>query len=168
MFSLTIARIPSAASSTRLEAHRVGDRLHGRARGLDVELHLAAEQPRRQVAEDDVRVGDGRLGRRPCRRRPGRGRRPRTAGPTRSAFVSSGTCAIEPPPAPTVCTLTDGTLIRKWLIEVSRPIVGWPFWQSATSVDVPPMSNVRMLSKPALRATKSAPATPPDGPERTP
>ena len=50
----------------RGEAHRVGDRLHGRPRRLDVELHLAAEQPRRQVAEDDVRVGDGRLRRRPC------------------------------------------------------------------------------------------------------
>ena len=31
------------------------------ARGLDVELHLAAEQPRRQVPEHDVGVGDGRL-----------------------------------------------------------------------------------------------------------
>ncbi len=31
------------------------------ARRVDVELHLAAEQPRRQVAEDDVRVGHGRL-----------------------------------------------------------------------------------------------------------
>ncbi len=34
----------------RLEAHRVGDRLHRRARGVDVERHLAAEQPRRQVS----------------------------------------------------------------------------------------------------------------------
>ena len=59
--------------------------------------------------------------------------------------MSCGTCAIEPPPAPTVCTLTLGILMRKWLIEVSRPIVGSPFWQSATSVDVPPMSNVRMF-----------------------
>jgi hypothetical protein len=67
-----------------------------------------------------------------------------------------------------VCTFTDGTLIRKWPIDVSRPIVGCPFWQRATSVDVPPMSKVRMSSYPALRATKSAPATPPDGPESTP
>ena len=57
--------------------------------------------------------------------------------------------------------------MRKCEIDVSRPIDGWPFWQSATSVDVPPMSKVRMSSKPALRATKSAPATPPDGPEST-
>ena len=83
----------------------------------------------------------------------GPGSAPADWGPTRSAFVSSGTWAIDPPPAPTVCTLTDGTLMRKWLIEVSRPIVGCPFWQSATSVEVPPMSKVRMLSKPALRAT---------------
>ena len=34
-----------------VEAHRVGDRLHRGARGVDVERHLAAEQPRRQVAE---------------------------------------------------------------------------------------------------------------------
>ena len=60
---------------------------------------------------------------------------------------------MEPPPAPTVWTLTDGTLIRKWLIDVSRPIVGSPFWHSATSVEVPPMSKVRMSSNPALRAT---------------
>ena len=57
--------------------------------------------------------------------------------------------------------------MRKCEIAVSRPIDGWPFWQRATSVDVPPMSNVRMSSNPALRATNSAPATPPDGPERT-
>ena len=57
--------------------------------------------------------------------------------------------------------------MRKCEIAVSRPIVGCPFWQSATSVDVPPMSNVRMSSNPALEATKRAPATPPDGPEST-
>ena len=45
----------------RRQAHRVGNRLHRRPRGLRVELHLAAEQPRREVADDDVRVGDGRL-----------------------------------------------------------------------------------------------------------
>ena len=44
------------------EVHRVGDRLHGGARGLDVERHLAAQEARRQVADDDVRVGHGRLG----------------------------------------------------------------------------------------------------------
>ena len=62
MFSLTIARMPSAASSADVEPHRVGDRLHRRARRVHVELHLAAEEPRRQMADDDVRVGHGRVG----------------------------------------------------------------------------------------------------------
>ena len=82
--------------------------------------------------------------------------------------MSCGTCAIEPPPAPTVCTSTLGTLIRNWPIVVSRPIVGSPAWHSDTSVDVPPMSNVSTFGKPARAATYSAPATPPDGPDSTP
>ena len=45
-----------------VEAERVADLLHGRLRRLDVELHLAAEQSRRQVPDDHVRIGDGRLG----------------------------------------------------------------------------------------------------------
>ena len=63
----------------------------------------------------------------PAVRGRARARRPPTRGPTRSAFVSCGTCAIEPPPAPTVCTSTDGTRMRKCEIAVSRPIDGWPF-----------------------------------------
>ena len=43
------------------EVHGVGDLLHGSARALDVERHLAAQEARRQVADDDVRVGHGRL-----------------------------------------------------------------------------------------------------------
>ena len=43
------------------QAHRVGDLLHRGLRGLDVERHLAADQVRREVAEDDVGVGHGRL-----------------------------------------------------------------------------------------------------------
>ena len=43
----------------RGEAHRVGDRLDRRARRLDVERHLAAEQLRREVTEHDVGVGHG-------------------------------------------------------------------------------------------------------------
>ena len=61
MFSLTMATMPSAASSTdRPMASPIG--LHRGAGGLDVERHLAAEQARRQVAEHDVRVGHGRVG----------------------------------------------------------------------------------------------------------
>ena len=134
----------------RGEAHRVGDLLDRRVRGVDVERHLAAEQagrrwPRTTFAS--VTVGSSP----PLPYAAGPGSAPADCGPTRRAFVSSGTCAIEPPPAPTVWTLTEGTLIRKCPIDVSRPIVGWPSWQRATSVEVPPMSNVRMSSIPGLR-----------------
>ena len=55
---------PQDAVGGLLEAqpHRVGDLLHGRARRLDVERHLAADQVGREMAEDDVGVGHGRLG----------------------------------------------------------------------------------------------------------
>ena len=135
------------------EAHRVGDRLHGRARRVDVERHLAADQPRRQVAERRRWRRSPSAPRRPGRRRPGRARRPPTAGRRAARRSARGTWAIEPPPAPTVCTSTLGTLIRNWPIVVSRPIVGSPAWHSETSVDVPPMSNVRMFGKPARVAT---------------
>ena len=58
--------------------------------------------------------------------------------------------------------------MRNWPIVVSRPIVGSPPWHSETSVEVPPMSKVRMFGKPARVATCSAPATPPLGPDSTP
>ena len=45
-----------------------------------------------------------------------------------------------------VWTSTDGIRSRKCEIDVSRPIVGCPPRQSETSVEVPPMSNVRMFS----------------------
>ena len=80
-----LARHPAALHGDDAERaeHRLVDHAHDRARGLldagaahlgdardgayaasRVELELAAEQPRRQVAEDDVRVGD--RGRRPA------------------------------------------------------------------------------------------------------
>ena len=40
----------------------LGDPCDGAVGGVDVELELAAEQARRQVAEDDVRVGHGGRG----------------------------------------------------------------------------------------------------------
>ena len=46
-------------------------------------------------------------------------------------------------------------------------ISGRPDTQTATSVDVPPMSKVRMRSNPAWDATNDAPLTPPAGPEST-
>ena len=57
MFSFTIARIPSAASSTEASPIASAIVCTAVARRLDVERHLAAEQLRRQVPEHDVRVG---------------------------------------------------------------------------------------------------------------
>src|SRR5687767_6792641 len=50
---------------------------------------------------------------------------------------------------------------------VSRVISGRPATHTATSVDVPPMSKVKMRSNPAWDATNDAPLTPPAGPDRT-
>ena len=44
-----------------LETDGVTDLLHGRARGLNVELHLATEQAGWQVTDDDIGVRHGRL-----------------------------------------------------------------------------------------------------------
>ena len=152
MFSLTIARIPSAAASTEASpiascTFATAARAASTSSSISPPSRRGGRWPSTTLAS--VTVGSAP----PFPYAAGPGSAPADCGPTRSAFVSSGTWAIEPPPAPTVCTFTDGTLIRKWLIEVSRPIVGCPFWQSATSVEVPPMSKVRMSSKPALRAT---------------
>ena len=77
------------------------------------------------------------------------------------------TWAIEPPPAPIDSTSTEGARTGNSPTFVSRVIVGVPSRQTATSVEVPPMSKVRMLSKPERFATNDAPPTPPAGPERT-
>ena len=90
-----------------VEVGGVGDGLHRRARGSDVEVDLAAGQAARQVAEHDVGVGDGRLAAPPAPYAAGPGTAPADCGPTRSARVSGGTWAIEPPPAPTVRTSTE-------------------------------------------------------------
>ena len=152
MFSFTIARIPSAASSgeprpiaSAIDCTAV--RAASTSSSISPPNRRGGRWPTTTFAS--VTVGSAP----PLPYAAGPGSAPADCGPTRSAFVSSGTCAIEPPPAPTVCTSTDGTRSRKCEIEVSRPIVGSPPRQSETSVDVPPMSNVRMLSKPACRAT---------------
>ena len=61
-----------------------------------------------EVAEDEVGVGDRRLGAAAPVARRARARRPRCAGPTRSAPPGSRQ-AIEPPPAPTVWMSTIGS-----------------------------------------------------------
>ena len=63
-----------------------------------------------------------------------------------------------------LATSTAGARTGKSPTLVSRVISGRPDTQTATSVDVPPMSKVRMRSKPACEATKDAPLTPPAGP----
>ena len=52
----------SLGSLVEVETERVRDLLDRGLGRIDVELHLAAEEPRRQVADDHVRVGHGRLG----------------------------------------------------------------------------------------------------------
>ena len=72
--------------------------------------------------------------------------------------------AIDPPPAPTVCTSTVG--MRSGNPSISDSAVnGTRPSQRQTSVEVPPISSVMMRSKPALFATRNAPTTPPAGPE---
>ena len=125
-----------------LQAHRVGDGRDGGPGGVDVERDLAARQRRREVAEHHVGVGDGRVGAALAVRGRDRDRRRRTAGRRAAPWSARGTCAIEPPPAPTVRTSTvDARTVRSPTV-VSRPIRGARSWTSATSVDVPPMSNV--------------------------
>ena len=60
--------------------------------------------------------------------------------------------AIEPPPAPTVCTSTVG--MRSGMPSIiDSDVSGIEPSHRHTSVDVPPISNVMMRSKPALVAT---------------
>ena len=154
MFSLTIARMPSAASSTEPRPIASAIVCTAARAASTSSCHLAAEQPRRQVAE---RRRSRRSRSAPRRRCPYGGRAGLGARRLRAdaerlrqlRHVGDRAAAR----ADGVHVDATGTLIRKWLIDVSRPIVGSPFWHSATSVDVPPMSNVRMSSKPALRAT---------------
>ena len=74
----------------------------------DVEVHApAGEAVGGEVAEHGVGVGDGRAARRRGRSTPGPGIEPADSGPTSSAPWR--TRAIEPPPAPTLCTSTIGS-----------------------------------------------------------
>ena len=57
----------------------------------------------------------------------GPGTAPADSGPTLRAFVSSGTKAIEPPPAPTVLTSTEGALTLTSPTKVSLLIFAFEF-----------------------------------------
>ena len=70
----------------------------------------------------------------------GPGRAPALSGPTLSMPAAS-TEAMEPPPAPIVCTSTIGTWIGIAYSSSSSPeTCGTAFSISPTSVEVPPMS----------------------------
>jgi hypothetical protein len=111
MFSFTIATMPSAASSTE-ESPIASAIVPTAARAASMSSSISPPRrrggryPRTTFAS--VTVGSVP----PLPYAAGPGSAPADCGPTRSARVSSGTCAIEPPPAPTVCTSTDGTRIR--------------------------------------------------------
>ena len=63
-----------------IETQSRGDRLHCGDGGIDIELHLAADQLARQVAEHDIGIGDGRLIAAHARRQRAPDRRPRSGG----------------------------------------------------------------------------------------
>ena len=73
---------------------------------------------------------------------------------------------MEPPPAPTLCTSTAGDLNWKYPSWMSRRTGVSPPRHSETSVEVPPISNVRTSGSPISRARYAEPVTPPDGPDR--
>src|SRR5215208_6191859 len=73
---------------------------------------------------------------------------------------------MEPPPAPTLWTSTAGDLNWKYPSCMSRRTSVSPFRQSETSVEVLPMSKVRMSGTPISRARYAEPVTPPEGPDR--
>ena len=73
--------------------------------------------------------------------------------------------AIEPPPAPMVCTSSDGNRTVNPPTSRSAAGAGAPPRIRQTSVDVPPMSKVTASANP-LAAAAAAPArTPPAGPD---
>ena len=148
------ARCPRAVSSSSRPSCRaeLADRALGRAR---VEPHAARERRvGAEVAEQQVRVGDGRLRRRRARSRRARARRPPSAGPTRSAPPASAQPML-PPPAPTVCTSTIGSWSARPAIVCSAASRTAPPSITATSHDVPPMSNDSTSSCAGQRARRA-------------
>ncbi len=70
-----------------------------------------------------------------------------------------------PPPAATVWMFIIGAVMRTPAIRVFSTRSYSPAkWQ--TSVEVPPMSKPMMRSRPAIRLVRTAPTTPPAGPDR--
>ena len=123
MFSLTIASIPSAASSAEpspIASAIVCTAARAASTSSDISPPRSCGGRCPSTTFASVTVGSSP----PLPYAAGPGAAPADSGPTRRALVSCGTWAIEPPPAPTVWTSTDGTRMRKCEIDVSRPIVG--------------------------------------------
>ena len=107
MLAFTMRSMPHAASTTSSPSGSATSRWIAALGGVDVEVHAAAgEAVGGEVAEHRVGVGHRRPRRRRGRNRPGPGTEPADSGPTSSAPWR--TRAIEPPPAPTLCTSTIG------------------------------------------------------------
>ena len=128
---------------------------------LAVELE-PARQRRRQPAEQEVGVRDGRS-RAAVSVAGGPGIAPALSGPTRSAPPASRQ-TIEPPPAPTVWMSTIGSRIGKPPTVRSAVRSALPPTTSDTSVEVPPMSKAIAFSIPARSATRPAPTVAAGGP----
>ena len=96
----------------------------------------------------------------------GPGSAPALSGPTWSAPTESMR-AMVPPPALTVWMSSMGRLMGRWLMRPWVVTTGRPWWISATSQLVPPMSKVMMLSMPTLPLAPSDEITPPAGPDST-
>ena len=164
MFSLTMSMMPAAAASTesRPVASAIVCTAVRAASGSRVTSPPASADGRwPSTTLASVTVGSVP----PAEYAAGPGVAPADCGPTRRAWVSGGTCAMEPPPAPTVRTSTDVARTLRSPTVVSRPMRGVRSSTSATSVDVPPMSKVRKLRCPVWAATHAAPVTPPAGPD---
>ena len=76
----------------------------------------------------------------------------------------ASTRAIEPPPAPTVCTSSTGSSTGKPATSRARRRGSAPA-TNAQSVEVPPTSSVSAAATPQARATRAAASSPAAGPE---
>src|SRR5271165_4552725 len=119
------------------------------------------KEVRRQASQHYVAIGHGERSASTITRRPRVSSCAlRTYSETRPSYRQ-----IEPPPAATVWICIIGAQIRTPATSVSN-------WRSnspakcVTSVEVPPMSNPMIRSKPARAATFAAPTIPPAGPDK--
>ena len=119
-----------------------------------------------QNAGDDIGVGDRDVFAAAVITTLDRDRRPRYPGPTCKPPTASMR-AIVPPPALTVWMSSIGSAIGRMFIFPCVVITGFPWWISATSQLVPPMSKVMMLLMPTRSQVPIDAMTPPAGPERT-